>query len=630
MLTNQPSMPGRVTVLSVAALALLLTLCTAFRAVAQLSGGYTINSALPAGGTNYPSFTTAIAGLAATGIAGDVTFSVAAGTYAESFTIPAFVNSGNWRVTFDGGAGNAPSRVISFQVASANDAVITLDGADYVTFRNLTIVSTHDTYGAGILFTNSADFNEIVDCVIAVSPTTSSISCTGIRASVKTNPQTPGDHGSGNLIQGNAITGGYAGIYWYGHSVMDLTVSRGNRFIGNTISDFYEYGIYCSNGAAFAIRGNAATQRNAGVSLTSHGYGIYALNMNDGPEISGNYGRAAAGGVAALFMNRAFESAAHRARFFNNMSIAEGTGAAYGLMAFEAKNADIVFNSCRAKSTTNPVYGYQCNVSTANSGVRVVNNIVSCETQGIFYAMNNLSSVSNPYAEFDYNILFETGTSAVHRCIWNGVDHGTFANLRSAAVGFHAHSFEADPMWLGAADLHSLSPAAYQAGTSVAGFADDYDGEPRNAAPCIGADEFVLCAVTCPADITTVNDAGLCGATVTFTPTVTQGCGILSCSSPSGSFFPVGTTTVQCVTAAGPQCSFDVTVTDAEDPVLTVRPPITLWPANHDYATITVAQMVEAVADNCTPLSAADVRILAATSDEPETGGGRAIRSTTS
>ena len=81
--------------------------------------------------------------------------------------------------------------------------------------------------------------------------------------------------------------------------------------------------------------------------------------------------------------------------------------------------------------------------------------------------------------------------------------------------------------------------------------------------------------VTCPANITVNNDAGKCYAVVTFDLTATDNCGIASVvpDHASGSQFPVGTTTVN-VTATDvhgrtDQCSFTVTVNDAENPVVT-------------------------------------------------------------
>jgi uncharacterized repeat protein (TIGR01451 family) len=51
-------------------------------------------------------------------------------------------------------------------------------------------------------------------------------------------------------------------------------------------------------------------------------------------------------------------------------------------------------------------------------------------------------------------------------------------------------------------------------------------------------------------------------------------------------------------------------------PIINLNPPISLWPPNHKYHTVTVAQMVASVSDNC-PLSD-QVAIEKVTSDEPD------------
>lgn len=81
------------------------------------------------------------------------------------------------------------------------------------------------------------------------------------------------------------------------------------------------------------------------------------------------------------------------------------------------------------------------------------------------------------------------------------------------------------------------------------------------------------CTLSTPANITTTVDTGQAGAVVTYaTPTGTGDCGspttgeggetipAITCNPPSGSFFPVGTTTVLCATVTGATVSFQVTV----------------------------------------------------------------------
>ena len=76
--------------------------------------------------------------------------------------------------------------------------------------------------------------------------------------------------------------------------------------------------------------------------------------------------------------------------------------------------------------------------------------------------------------------------------------------------------------------------------------------------------------ITCPVNITTVNDPGACSAVVSFVLPVVDNCPIfnIQCSPPSGSSFPIGTTPVNCVATDGggatATCVFSVTVNDID------------------------------------------------------------------
>ena len=257
-------------------------------AFAQLSGSYTIGS-----GGNYASFTAAVTALTTSGVSGPVTFSVLSGTYNEQITIPAITGaSATNTITFDGGTGNAATRVLTYTATTAYSPTVTLNGADYLIFKNLTIRAASPTYGQGVLFTNSADYNEISNCVIEVSPTTTDNEVVGILACSTTSYSATGDYGNYNLIKDNTITGGYYGIRWNGSATTDYTTAVGNQFTGNTLTEWYYYGMYLYYiGGSLVVSRNNAVQRTSGTSITtSSGYAYYIYYPNDGPEISYNYG----------------------------------------------------------------------------------------------------------------------------------------------------------------------------------------------------------------------------------------------------------------------------------------------------------------------------------------------------
>ncbi|HEX7312568.1 MAG TPA: choice-of-anchor Q domain-containing protein [Pyrinomonadaceae bacterium] len=183
----------------------------------------------------------------------------------------------------------------------------------------------------------------------------------------------------------------------------------------------------------------------------------------------------------------------------------------------------------------------------------------------------------------------------------------------------------------------ALTPGspAIDAGVA-AGASFDQRGEARtyddpgvaNAATSDGTDigAFELqpeCSLSCPSDVSVSNDPGECGAFVDYAEPDGDGCGTITCDHPSGSFFPVGDTTVTCTSTVGPSCSFTVTVTDTEAPVITTNGPVTLWPPNHKYATFNVTNLVASASDNCdSGVGTGSVKIASVSSDEPENGAG--------
>ncbi|MEO8275502.1 MAG: HYR domain-containing protein [Thermoanaerobaculia bacterium] len=81
--------------------------------------------------------------------------------------------------------------------------------------------------------------------------------------------------------------------------------------------------------------------------------------------------------------------------------------------------------------------------------------------------------------------------------------------------------------------------------------------------------DLCSCSLTAPSDVAVAADANQCGAVVNFAaPTTGGSCGTVTCSPASGTFFAVGVTPVTCSGTAGGSDSFNVTVSDAQAPVL--------------------------------------------------------------
>jgi hypothetical protein len=454
---------------------------------AQLNGSYTIGT-----GGNYTTFAAAVSALTTSGVNGPVTFNVLAGTFNEQFTLGAITGASSTNtITFDGGVGNAATRIITYDVPSAYQAVITLNGASYFRFKNLTITSTNASNGYGFLFTNSSDYNQITNCVINLPANTTSYYHIGVCASTTTSYSGTGDHGNFNLIQDNTINSGLYAVRWNGSATTDYTTAQGNQFIGNTMNDFYYHGLYLYYiGGNVVVRGNSAVQRTVGTTSTSTGYAYYVYYPNNGCEISYNYGRSAVAPYYIYYANNAQASTANRARIFNNMGIADGTSTVYGLYVSYAKYADVVFNSVRTKNTTGTGYSIYSYGQSTNFDVKFLNNMCSHEGNGTYYYIYNYYATC--FSAFDYNVFYRTGTGA-DNVYWNATTYAGFGAYQTAITTFNQNSVIANPSWQSETDLHSTCFAAYQTGTPFTGITDDFDGTLRSTTtPCRGADEFIL------------------------------------------------------------------------------------------------------------------------------------------
>ena len=108
------------------------------------------------------------------------------------------------------------------------------------------------------------------------------------------------------------------------------------------------------------------------------------------------------------------------------------------------------------------------------------------------------------------------------------------------------------------------------------------------------------CTLTCPSNIVVDAPTGSCGMIVNYPAPTANACGTVTSTPVSGSFFNVGTTTVNVTTSAGETCSFTIMVNEHVPPTVVAPDPVaTPGDANcqgaiPDFTTALVAS------DNCT------------------------------
>ena len=128
------------------------------------------------------------------------------------------------------------------------------------------------------------------------------------------------------------------------------------------------------------------------------------------------------------------------------------------------------------------------------------------------------------------------------------------------------------------------------------------------------------CTLTCPANVVAGSAPNQAGANVTFAmPTLSGSCGVVTTTPASGSFFPIGTTTVTgSSSATSATCTFQVQVNDVQPPTingLSVSPSV-ITSNNHKMVDVTVSY---SSTDNSGNASTCSITV---TSNEPVDGGG--------
>src|SRR5205814_1077384 len=113
-------------------------------------------------------------------------------------------------------------------------------------------------------------------------------------------------------------------------------------------------------------------------------------------------------------------------------------------------------------------------------------------------------------------------------------------------------------------------------------------------------------AITCPANITQNTTAGACTAVVSWTaPTASDNCALASvvCAPASGSTFNKGVATVTCTatdTSGNTNaCTFTVTVTDSEPPVIAACPANIIKTNDLGQCSAVVTYTAPTATDNC-------------------------------
>lgn len=430
-----------------------------------LNGTYTIG---PHFTDSFRNFTEAVDSLISSGISGKVTFLVKDSTYDEKLIIPQIIGASDTKnITFQSATGDSTKVILQYP-AGYNEYVIWLNGADFFTFRGMTIKNTNSTYSKIIGINNNANYNTFMNNIIQGNTYATTYSYNSLLYSDNTT-----DHYL--KIINNIFNNGSFGVYLSGNNSSEL--ENGLTIRDNKFNNQYYMGIYLyyyinnpeitgneitTNTPYTLFRGmylyypyNKVLISKNKINIPNGGYGIYAYNFNS--------------------------NSTNNSLIANNFIRIGGTSDAIGIYFYYSNYVNFYYNNINITSTysgssNNCLYIYSGN------NINLFNNIF-CNTGGGFaiYA-GSTGNLNNS----DYNDLYTTGANL---CYYSG-NRTNLAQWQSASYK-DAHSKSLNPMYLSPNDLHIREVFLNAAGTPIPGITDDIDGDIRNSVhPDIGADEF--------------------------------------------------------------------------------------------------------------------------------------------
>lgn len=448
---------------------------------AALSGTYVVG---PAG--DFPTVVDAADALNTAGVCGPVIMNIVNGTYTGQVQLGDIVGASSTNtITFKSQSAN-PNSVIIEAAPSGTGYVFQMNNASYITLQDVTVQSTTANAGRVIEFIGTASYDNVINCIINSTGTTSSTNSAGVYATDL--------KGSNISLINNTVNRGYYGIYLRGTGTADLT--NDHIVDGNKINDVYLYNSYFYYTNNLKFRNNIIRALNAPTTQ----YGLYGYYNDGALEITGNdmviTGAGQSSGIYTLYSDATSSNPAYIVN--NAIAIDCGSSIAYGIYNSYSNYNNFANNSVSVNSTsTGALAGRFYYSSTSYKNNNIINNVFYNVT-GSGYPMYVYSTNASYNNYWDYNNIY----SGTDKLVEVGSPSATYNSLAAwnTASGYDINSISYNPGFMGLLDVHPnpSNPASW----SLNGRALhhplnglDKDNAPRptvrqDGVPDIGAYEF--------------------------------------------------------------------------------------------------------------------------------------------
>lgn len=481
----------------------LVVLCYGYAFTQPLNGNYTINKLQAASSTNFISFQSIFNALTTRGVNGKVTIDVQNGPYTEQASLGIVPGATIVNTILI----NGNSQTIGYTATLATEKhTLKIDGADFLTIRNLTVDALGVSQAWGIHYTNNADNNTLDNCIVNIPNFTGVGDGIGVVVSASnTNALTAGSAAKKLQITGCTITGSANGGAGYGMVINPQ--ATGNiladiSVIHTQVQDFRSTGILITNSRGVKVF-NCQISRPKRTAVDDT-YGIRLVNSNKEDSILANrifncYAAATPSSKFGRFYGIHVDNSLGSILVANNVIYENNnSGLWHGIYMGCSPSTKIVHNTISAdnsSATFGKVYGFYHDNTTCNSsaGSEFRNNIVSITRGG---AESRYGIYQNSGAiVIDNNNVFVTGIKANYG--WVNGDYKTLkdwqaANGAGSPYGQNSAQVNPDYFNLSSGNLFptavNIDDIGYAAGISV----DINNNLRSNSLPDLGAYEFTI------------------------------------------------------------------------------------------------------------------------------------------
>lgn len=335
------------------------------------------------------------------GIESAVIFLIEPGTYTEYLTIPEIdgVSAEN-TVTFRSQTGNREDVIIKYDTYSPQSSflgddtqgIVNVNGADYITFSNLTLTTGNDSYHSVVLVRNKSEHVTIDNCNIYRAENIASTNVRLVYVTAKDGTVLNNYF----TLSNSTLTGGYSGVTVSGNWT---TKQTGAHIIGNTFENQGAQAINVSMGETNAVVDGNIVRKTL---ESSKSVWCIDLRLSEGAQISNNYvsvnlSTTACHGIYIRDINGTAEAPEY---IYNNVVdlTSAATSSSYGIYINKnVKNVVLAHNTvCTSGANAYPLF-----IQRKGDNLQIINNLLYSKDMPAAWI-----SSANYVSEFERNLLY--------------------------------------------------------------------------------------------------------------------------------------------------------------------------------------------------------------------------------